>query len=236
MAIQIVKKKMKKSPIGKIGKDIIGGKYKRLMALGEERFAIVKNHLQSGKGPAEVASMIQKEWGEFSDVSYNTLIQQLNRFRWEQLASPEIIQKQDKALRMPKSISYKEQVHVLAEMERMALLQKRRIDLAVEQEEKVKMLMKGTSSEITTMMSLLKDIQKQRFDLGLDTYNGPVLQGASSMRKTTVFPDGTVQEEELTKAIQMATSVLDSFDPGTSQDCSGDVIDGTVKVLSASEN
>lgn len=190
------------------------GKYKRLKELGEERYFVVENHLRAGKGPSEVAQMIQKEWGEFSDVAEKTLIQQLNRFRWEILASPEIIAKQDRALRLPKSIAYKEQIAVLSEMERLAMLQKARVDMAFEQEKKVKMLMKGTSQEVLTMMSLLKDIQKQRFDLGLDLYSGPVVQGLSSGKRKTTLTDGTVVEEEVVQAMQTAAAVLDSVLPG----------------------
>lgn len=195
-------KASKKNPNG--NKD----KYKRLRDLGDERYAVIENQLRSGINPTAVTRLIQQGWGELTEISEKTLMQQLNRFRWEMLASPEIIAKTDRALALPKSLAYKQQLHVLAEMERLAMLQKRRIDTAVALEEKKKNQAKQTTSEIITLMGMLKDIQKARFDLGLDRYDGPLLQGAKIAHTRTVNNAGEVTDTQYLEIVKGALAQL----------------------------
>ena len=85
---------------------------------------------------------------------------------------------------------------VLGELIDLAKLHRKRIDAFLDRESQLKMPIKGVSEDIRMMADLLKDVQELQFDLGIDVYQGPVLQGGKVTQSRLMSPDGTVIETQ----------------------------------------
>ncbi|QZI85763.1 hypothetical protein CPT_Summit_112 [Stenotrophomonas phage Summit] len=186
-------------------------KFARIFALGDEKVTVINNMLAEGNSAQVVARHIQGVWGEFKDVAEKTLMQQLLRYRSEHCESPQV---QQELAVDPKSERFKKvegKLDVLTEMIELAGYQKARLKRFLERETDLKMPIKGVSDDISLLNSMYKDIQKVQFDLGLDQYNGPLIQGGKQTQSRTVHPDGTVVEESTTEVISSTLEVLEQF-------------------------
>lgn len=203
-------------------------KYQRILSLGEERVAVVNNQLANGASAQTVARLIQQEWKEFQDVAEKTLMQQLLRYRSDMIVSPVVNQQLAIKEESKKGKELEKRMDVLGEMIDLARAHRRRIDGFLEREKDLKMPIKGTSEDIRMLMDMFKDIQKTQFDLGVDLYQGPVLQAGRQVNTRTTLPDGTTVESSLTEAVQGALEVLDDFKKGK-------VIEGESSVVAPSK-
>ena len=55
--------------------------YERLFALGDTKLYSIQGYLVNGMPPKKLAKMIQEEWGDITDVGFETLAKQLQRYR-----------------------------------------------------------------------------------------------------------------------------------------------------------
>ncbi|QIN95268.1 hypothetical protein DLP3_105 [Stenotrophomonas phage vB_SmaS_DLP_3] len=186
-------------------------KYARIFALGEEKVLVINNMLAEGASAQVVARHIQGVWGEFGDVAEKTLMQQLLRYRSEFCESPKV---QQELAVDPKTERFRKvegKLDVMAEMIDLAMKQKQRLTTFLARESELKMPIKGVSEDISLLNGMLKDIQKVQFDLGLDQYQGPLIQGGRVTQSRTVHPDGTVVEEQTSEVVSSTLEVLEAF-------------------------
>lgn len=187
-------------------------KHNRIFSLGEERVTVVNNLLARGESSIQVARLIQGKWGQCQDVSEKTLIQQILRYK-DDTASGKI----PVAVITPEGDAVTQmlsKVDVVAEYASLIALQKTRLAMFLEKEKQSKLPIAGVSKDVELLSALLRDTQKIQFDLGVDAYNGPQLQGGRVASRTQSLPDGTVVREEVTEAYSVAQNVLENFRKG----------------------
>ena len=183
-------------------------KYQRILSLGEERVAVINNQLAGGASAQTVARLIQQDWKEFQDVAEKTLMQQLLRYRADNIDSAAVVKEMALPAEHPKVRQLESRMNVLGEMIDLARLHKKRVEGFVEREKDLKMPIKGTSDDIALLSTLLKDVQKLQFDLGIDDFQGPVVQGGKVTQTRITQPDGTVIDSQTTEAVQGALELL----------------------------
>lgn len=182
-------------------------KFTRLLSMGQDRVTVMNNALAQGHSANAVAKLIQEEWGLFADVKVKTLVQQVNRYRLEHVPA---IADNAKAITLNKAKLY-ERLDVLSASIELALLQKERVQYFVEKEkEDKKGPNKAVNEEITTLQGLYDKVQKLQFDLGVDTYQGPLLtQGGKATSTSVTLPGGFTITQETREAYQTANAILD---------------------------
>jgi DNA-binding HxlR family transcriptional regulator len=181
--------------------------FERLQNLGEDKWLAIMNHLQSGKPAMGLARLIQQEWGDFQDVAEKTLTQQLNRLR---LAAAEGAFGKKIAKQIEKGATPQVQLlagvstDVIPRLEELANWQRERV-ISLKEKEKsmpipVGSLLTQTNAVFNDYKATLIDIQKLRFELGLDTYKGVVtsMKGAAI---ATTLPDGTHVQKQVFEAM-----------------------------------
>lgn len=177
-------------------------KYARLYALGKERVTVINNKLALGESMYAVARMIQGDWKEFQDVAEKTLVMQLNRYKAEVVTAQSHETKDPDIMVVTAEIT---KVNVVLRLGELEVLLRERIKRAIDKEKGLGgLLMSQLSKEVTEYRQLLLDIQKVQFDLGLDEYKGPLLQGVRTGTSTMTLPDGTVVKNQVVEAVQMA--------------------------------
>lgn len=166
-------------------------------------------------------------WGQFQDVAERTLTQQLSRLRIaaaEGAFGPEIAKELVKGhtpqIKMLEHVS----VRVLERLEELSEIQRNRV-LELVAKEKVAILpaiqgklpaqeyrhlLTQTNLVFSDYRQVLLDLQKIRFDLGLDEFKGPLptatVRGAS---QTTTFPDGMSVQKQVFEAVATVEQILD---------------------------
>lgn len=192
--------------------------FDRLHAMGKERFHKVLNALMHGETSRTLARQIQLQppegWGLFQGVSERTLAQQLNRLRLaaaEGAYGPEVA-KQIAAgnishVEILKDIS----ICALERIEEVADIQRNRLLAQVEKEKITKHVLVTTNDIVAEYRKVLMDLQKLRFDLGLDEFKGPVgssmtLRGGSV---TQTFPDGMSVQKQIFEAVNTVEQIFD---------------------------
>lgn len=188
--------------------------FDRLQALGQERWTKILNDLMRGEPAAAVARMVQQDWGEFQDVADKTLTQQMSRLR---LAAAEGAFGKKVAALIAKGAT--PQIAMMAgvsqssveRMEELAAVQRGRVMSLVEKEKNmplpVGVMLTATNAVFNDYSKLLQDIQKVRFDLGLDEFRGVVstFKGAAM---TVTQPDGSSIQKQVFEAV---TTIEDIF-------------------------
>lgn len=203
-----------------------GKGYARIFALGDERVAVLNNLLATGGSTVQAARLIQQDWKEFQDVAEKSLIQQVNRYRMDYIDSPAVAQQLGLGLSAPKTQIVLQKMDVLNEFYQLAELQKERLNLFLTKEKEIKMPFGGTNKEVETLSTILKDIQKMQFDLGVEVYKGPLIQGGRATQTNTLFPDGTMQQTRVLEAVSTAMGVMDQFGTPSVKEDTSNVVAG----------
>lgn len=188
--------------------------FERFERLGEEKFRTILNTLMRGQSAMGLARLIKTEWGLFPDVSEKTLTQQLNRLR---LAAAEGIYGKEAAteiqagaapqLRLLERVS----TSAITRMEELAIIVRTRVQSIALAEEKTAITdgkrLSATTQVFSEYSKLLQDIQKMRFDLGLDEYKGivPSVRGASLGIQ---LPDGTNVQKTVFEAMTTVDNIF----------------------------
>lgn len=184
----------------------------RLQDLGPERFQLILNALMRGKPAMALARQIQQEWGAFQDVQEKTLTQQLNRLRLAAATGafgPKVAEKiaegAQPQIPMLQGVSLSALVRMeeLADIQRermLELVKKEKLNLVFVQGKKMVMPLQTMGDVFNNYKDVLKDIQKMRFDLGLDEFKGQTtgLRGTSA---SLTLPDGTMLQKQVIEAV-----------------------------------
>lgn len=181
--------------------------FDRLQALGQEKFTAILNGLMRGENAAALARMIQQDWNEFSDVAEKTLTQQLNRLRqaaaegaFGKKVAAQIVKGATPQIKLLEGVSQSS----VERMEELAAIQRGRVLSLVEKEKNmplpVGVMLTATNAVFNDYSKLLQDIQKVRFDLGLDEFRGVVstFKGAAM---TVTQPDGSSVHKQVFEAV-----------------------------------
>ncbi len=186
--------------------------FDRLQALGEEKFKKIVNELMRGTPAMTLARTIQSEWGEFVGVAEKTLTQQLNRLRltmqegaFGEEAAQALKENGKIDIKMLKGVS----IDVMGELVTLANVQRQRIQMIWEKEQEVKMPIAGLNTVINDQRDLLIQIQKMRFDLGLDEYKG-VVPGLKMKSESISLPDGTQAHRTVIDAVTTVEQIFKS--------------------------
>ncbi len=191
----------------------------RLKSLGEERFSVVLNMLMRGEPAMAVARQIQQAppngWGLCGGVAEKTLTQQLSRLRQQAAegAFGRKVAKQIEAGAKPQ-IKLLERVSlpVIQRLEEMSDIQRNRILMMVEKETELRSALSATDDVMEGYRKILLDIQKIRFDLGLDEFKGPMAMtaGMRGASQTTTLPDGTSVHKQVFETLTHIEQIFDA--------------------------
>jgi hypothetical protein len=204
-----------------------GKQFARLYSLGESKMRrITEEMAKPNASPTLCAKMIQEEWGDYLDVSHQTLAQQLNRFRlamyenklpkpvkigklrleaMNPMVPPEAVGAEDvTGLTKPRS----NPLNFLDELNHLATLQMERVEAAIAREKTLGMPVTQTDGIIKNLRETLVAAQQIKFELGIDTYMMPA-PGGKTISATVTTPEGTMVNMQVTEAVQEATSILD---------------------------
>ena len=205
--------------------------YRTLRGLGDEKFQTIVNRLMRGTPATALAREIQLQppdgWGDLQDQTESSIGLQLNRLRQEiaegafgKEAAEEIAKGKKPQVQALAKIS----VSTLQRMEELADIQRERV-LALVAREKVNLLpqlkaggmapqeyrhiLTQTNQVFTDYQSNLLNLQKLRFDLGLDDFKGPVtaIRGASV---TTTTPEGATVQKQVFEAVNAVEKIFES--------------------------
>lgn len=213
--------------------------FERLQRLGAEKFDKVMNLLMRGEKIIRIAREIQAQpptgWGLLQDMGEKALMQQLFRLRvgiaegsYGKRMARQIADGHQPHIRMLEKVS----VRALDRMEELSELQRDRVLALVEKEkssliplvsyskgqatdkqllnpQEYRHLLTQTNLVFSDYRQVLLDIQKMRFDLGLDEFKGPLpgmaLKGAT---QTTTFPDGMSVQKQVFEAVATVERVF----------------------------
>lgn len=195
--------------------------FERLQGLGEERFNKILNLLMRGEPAMRVAREIQQDWKEFQDVAERTLMQQLKRLRlvaaegaFGKKAAQSIAD--GHTLRTPVRLAHLN-VRVLERLEELSEIQRERVLALVEKEQKMPVpvgpMLAATNAVFNDYRQVLLDLQKIRFDLGLDEFKGPVGGSLASLKAasaTQTFPDGSSIQKQVFEAVTTVEQILNA--------------------------
>ena len=192
--------------------------FERLQALGEEPFRKILNALIRGEPAQALARTIQQPppagWGLFGDVAELTLTQQLNRLR--KAAAEGIFgaaeAKRILAVGKPNIDRLNHvSVPVLARLEELSEAQRTLVMALLAKATKEERTFTSVNEAVGNYRQILLDLQKLRFDLGLDEFKGPVstttARGASV---TTTFPDGMSVQKQVFEAVTTVEQILNA--------------------------
>lgn len=192
--------------------------FDRLQNLGDEKFTKIVNLLIRGEPAQRLARTIQQQppqgWGEFQGVQEKTLTQQLNRLRTA-AAEGMFGAKEAKRLAAVGKPNIDRlagvSVQVLARIEELSEAQRTLVMALLAKATKEERTFTSVNEAVGNYNKILLDIQKLRFELGLDEYKGPV--GTTSVRgatQTTTFPDGMSVQKQVFEAVTTVEQILNA--------------------------
>jgi hypothetical protein len=182
----------------------------RIRQLPDDKHLHIRNWLVRGGEVATLARLMQQDWKVLTDVNERTLAQQLNRYKKVLLVDitpePPEIPTESGAV-----VSKRTKSRNIDPMERMVALlhiQERRLDMFIEREQSLKMPLSGVDKVIDATKGLLLDIQRLRFDLGLDEFRGVQPGSVKGMIQRHMNPDGSSSTTTLFEAVSMADQIF----------------------------
>lgn len=122
--------------------------------------------IKDGYQLTKIATFIQKEQGEATDITYQSLVDALERFKRDEIPMEAIARREPKRyLEIARQAT--DAVNVLKELEGLFRVQKARIERFTEEEEEGA-LRPNISREFEAAKAILDEIHKVRMDTGLD--------------------------------------------------------------------
>jgi hypothetical protein len=183
--------------------------YERLQNLGKDKFTKICNELARGT-PAILLARLIHEWGDAHDVGESTLAKQLLRLHTaitNAAFGGDLAQvARDKASVRIK-LFHGSTLDCLDELVTLASIQQARINAMWEKEREGGTRVAGLNKVINDYRNLLMDIQKMRFDLGLDEYKRGIPTVTASLTGPT-RPYGTTTEQQVFEAISQVEAIF----------------------------
>jgi len=122
---------------------------------------------KAGVAPEEVARWLQEDVLQFTDIQRDSLKRQLYRYK-AALPAHELLKATEEPLWIKTAIDkMRRGINELEELEKMYLLQQRRINIDAQTEDKINKLFKGTNKEIELATTLLEKMIKLKIELGI---------------------------------------------------------------------
>lgn len=183
----------------------------RISKLTEDQQLYIRNWLIRGGESLALARYCQQEWKIWSDVNERTLGQQLNRYKKHLLETateelPAVVNQHGAVI---VKATRNRNIDPLERMVALLEIQEKRLQMFLNKEQQISMPIKGVDDVIKDAAGMIKDIQRMRFELGLDQYHvaqpGAMVRGVS---KTVTTPDGTKTQHTLFEAVSMADQAL----------------------------
>lgn len=192
--------------------------FTELQALGEEKFTKILNALMRGEHCKALARTIQQPppngWGEMQKTSEGALMAQLNRLRHSAASGIFGAQEAKRLQTLGKPLITRLDaisVPVLARIEEASEKQRELVMVLLNKAIKEERTYKSVNDAVNNYRQTLLDIQKLRFEIGLDEYKGPI--GSSSavkgFKETTTFPDGMSVQKQVFEAVNVIEKIFD---------------------------
>jgi hypothetical protein len=130
-------------------------------------FPEIEIRIKAGVAPEEVARWLQEDVLQYTDIQRDSLKRQLYRYK-AALPAHELLKATEEPLWIKTAIDkMRRGINELEELEKMYLLQQRRINIDAQTEDKINKLFKGTNKEIELATSLLEKMIKLKIELGI---------------------------------------------------------------------
>ncbi len=141
------------------------GGFKKLKGL--DCFDEVDAKIKAGVSPDEVARWLQEDLLQMTEIQRESLRRQLYRYKAE-LPASELIKGREEPLFIRKAIEKMNRgINELDELEKLYLYQLKRISKNAETEDKLSIMLKGTSKEIQLATDMLEKMIELKMELGL---------------------------------------------------------------------
>lgn len=165
MGTKVGSKKVKPISPKKSKKQKDDGGFKRLRSL--DCFDELDAKIKAGISPDEVARWLQEDMLQMIDIQRESLRRQLYRYKSE-LPASELIKGREEPLFIRKAIEKMNRgINELDELEKLYLYQLKRISKNAETEDKLSIMLKGTSKEIQLATDMLEKMIELKMELGL---------------------------------------------------------------------
>jgi plasmid maintenance system antidote protein VapI len=184
--------------------------FSRIRKLPEDRLTHVNNWLARGGEVMALARFCQQEWKIWTDVNERTLMQQLNRYKkWVLVQKdPSLPEMRTSDGALVVKATRQRNVDVMERLAALLDIQEKRIQVFLNQEAKLGMPLQGVDKVIDSTKQLLLDMQKIRFDLGMDEYVAPPMPLLKGAVQRVTNSDGSSTTNMLFEAVAMADQAL----------------------------
>jgi len=188
------------------------GKYKKLKALGSDKFRQIKTMLLTNTPMAQVAEVIQDEWGEYQDIRRQSLVHQLKRLKAD--LQGEAIAKLDKARELglkdnhalDDAIRYaKEQINAADMANTITMQQYRRVQKLQRLEDGTPYINTQLTKELQLMMGMVKELHAIQADIGIVKRVPKKVKGEI----TLLSDEGMEERERMSRALDDHAKAID---------------------------
>lgn len=173
--------------------------YQNLKKLGPEVLAQIDSKLLTGDSALTVATWIQGELGQLTQLKPESLKKTLERYRRSELRN-KTIERMAKAQTSDATTTIQKRFNALEEMTEMVKLQRARVDKLLLRESQLPggLLLKDTTTEISLLKGMLMDLGRIQLETGV------LVRAPKTVKGSMTMPDGstgefawTVEQEEL---------------------------------------
>jgi len=159
--------------------------FERFQRLGPEKFQRIINELMRGTPAVMVARLLQQDWQDVRDVAEDTLAKQLKRLHTaitNGAFGGDLAEQARRHASVRIKLLHASSLDCLDEMNQLADIQRARMLWLLEKERVSGKRIAALDKVMTAYGNLIMNMQKVRFDLGLDEYKRgiPVMPTASN--------------------------------------------------------
>lgn len=141
--------------------------YAKLFALGDEKIEAITKLLKRGESAVKVASVIQVEWKELTDMKLGALAKTLSRFKASHVDGT--VLKELAAHAVQSKLSVIQKVETMEELAALIFAQKARIQKLAEKEAALPpgIVLNSLTDQIYLMNKLLENMAKLQLETGI---------------------------------------------------------------------
>ena len=171
-------------------------------------FKEMDDKIKAGVAVEEVARWLQEDMFQQTEIKRDSLVRKLYRYK-ASLPPAEIVT--EPPLYVQKAVEkLKRGVNEVEEMEKLYLLQLKRISIDAQTEEKINKLFSSTNNEIRLAADLLSRMLEKKMDLGLVTKEPDRLDVSASFGIASVATEHTDEETKVKMGV-LAGKVIDAM-------------------------
>lgn len=157
--------------------------------------------IKAGVAVEEVARWLQKDMFQMTDIQLDSLKRQLYRYK-ASLPPAELLKATEEPLYVRQAVEKLERgFNELEELEKLYLLQLKRISTDAQTENKINKLFKGTNKEIELASNLLEKILKLKMELGILEKSPDRLEVGGLVGHMPVMPDQLKDDKSADKTM-----------------------------------